>query len=303
VRWTSKGLSEKDEPQIIGGGLAFDDGKLYVVSGRGIVGAFDAATGNELWRKFLDVPLRSAPRVSGGKLFVISLDNQLFALNAAGGDIVWSHRGIEETAEIMKSVSPVVSGDIVIAPYSSGELYALSTADGKEIWSDSLASRLHTQAGIFSGIGGDPVIDDQVVIAASASGLMNVHGVATGQHVWERPIGSINTPWVAGDYIYLLASDNTIVCLAKFSGKVKWSSKLQDFDKVKEKRDPITWRGPVMSDGRLIVIGSDGQMLFVNATDGKITVKDLPDNIFTAPVIAGGRMYLIGKDATLYQVQ
>ena len=72
IRWTSKGVSEKNEPQIIGGGLAFDDGKLYVVSGRGIVAAFDAATGNELWRKFLDVPLRSAPRVSGGKLFASS---------------------------------------------------------------------------------------------------------------------------------------------------------------------------------------------------------------------------------------
>ena len=145
---------------------------------------------------------------------------------------MWNHRGIEETAEILKSVSPVVSGDIVVAPYSSGEIYALSMADGRELWSDSLSLRQRPQAGIFSGIGGDPIIDRQVVIAVSSGSIIDVHALANGQRLWERAIGSINTPWLVGDYIYLLSSDNTLICIAKFSGKIKWASKLQDFDKV-----------------------------------------------------------------------
>jgi outer membrane protein assembly factor BamB len=303
VRWQSKGVSEHKKPQIIGGGLAFADGKLYVVSGRGIVAAFDAATGKEIWRKTMHTPLRSAPKVDGGKIFIVSLDNQFFALNAANGEVIWDHRGIEETAEILKSVSPAVSGETVIAPYSSGEIYALSTTDGKEIWSDSLSSREHTQAGLFSGIGGDPLIDGAVVITVSSSNMIAVYALANGQHLWERPIGSLNTPWLAGDYLFVLSNDNTLVCFAKFSGKIKWASKLQDFAKVKEKREPITWRGPVLSDGRLVVVGSTGQLLLVNAADGKVTSKEIPKNIYTGPVVVGGRMYLIGQDAKLYQLQ
>ena len=304
IRWKSKGVAEKDEPQIIGGGLAFDDGKLYVVSGRGIVAALDAATGKEVWRKALHTPLRSAPRVDGGKLFVISLDNQLFTLNAVTGDVLWSHRGIEETAEIMKSVSPALTGETVIAPYSSGEIYALSVPDGKEIWSDSLSSHQHTQAGLFSGIGGDPVIDGGVVIAVSSGGALSVLALANGQHLWERPIGAINTPWLAGDYMYLISSDNTLICVAKFTGGIKWATKLSDFAKAKEKKEPITWRGPVVVDGKVVAVASNGQLLLADVMNGKIiTIKDIAENIYTAPVIADGKMYLVGQDATLYQLQ
>ncbi len=74
-----------------------------------------------------------------GRLFAVTIDNQTYALNAASGEVLWSHRGINETAGLMSSASPAVTGDTVIVPYSSGEIYALSVTDGKEIWSDSFS--------------------------------------------------------------------------------------------------------------------------------------------------------------------
>lgn len=305
VLWRSTGVAAENEEDAIGGGLAFDQGVLYAVSGRGIIAAFDAATGAEKWRKTLHAPLRSAPRIGGGKLFVVTLDNQVLALNAADGETQWTHRGITESAGIMNSVSPMVSGDVVIVPYSSGEVYALSVADGKELWSEALSSGKNTQAAaLLSGIGGDPVVDDTVVISVSSGGMISVQSVKTGQRAWEKPVGSLNTPWLAGDSLFVLTTSNTLVSFLKYDGRVRWSTQLPRFENPEEKTHPITMKGPVMVDGKLAVVASTGQLYLVAADTGAITSTiEVPDEVFTAPVVAGGQMFLVDQDATLYSLR
>jgi outer membrane protein assembly factor BamB len=304
-RWQSSGVSEEDEPLIIGGGLAWAQGKLYALSGRGLAAAFDAQTGGELWRKQLNAPFRSAPRVEGGKLFAISIDSQLYALDSGKGEVLWTHRGISEIAGIMSSVAPAISGNTLIVPYPSGELYGLSQSDGSELWNAALSSSKHTQAGaIFSGIGGDQVVDGEVVFAVSSGGTLSVFAHARGQRLWELPIASLNTPWVAGDYLYVLGADNTLICFVKYDGRVRWSLPLESYQDAERRQDPIVWRGPVMANGRLVLVGSHGKLLLIDAQDGKIAAShDIQEGITSDPVIAGGRMYLVGKDATLYSLQ
>ena len=304
-KWESKGVSEEDESPILGGGLAYNAGVLYAVSGRGLVVAMDAASGKELWNKSLHVPFRSAPKVSGGKLFMTTIDNQLYVLSTANGDLAWTQRGISETTELMNTVSPAVAGDMVVVPYSSGEIYVLYAPDGKEVWSTSLSVGKRVQSNaIFSGIGGDPVVDGSVIFTVSSGGTLSVKSLSAGQSVWELPVGSTNTPWVAGDYVFLLTSENTLLGLFKYDGHIRWSLKLPSYEDEEKKQDKITWKGPVLVDGKLAVVGSNGQLVLVDATDGKIVqTKSIPEGIYTSPVVAGGRMYLMGQDATLYSLQ
>ncbi len=306
LRWESKGVSEKHSSDVLGGGLSYDQGKLYAVSGRGLVIASDAASGKELWRRNLNIPLRSAPAVADGKLFVITIDSQLFALNSVDGSVLWTHRGINEVTGLLNAVSPVVAGRTVIVPYASGEIYALSQDDGKPLWDQSMvlnagANQSNTA---FSGIGGDPVVDGDVVFAVSNSGMLSVYSIIYGQRIWDKPVASLNTPWVAGDYLYLISSDNTLICFVKYDGRIRWSLQLASFEDEDRKLEPITWRGPVMADGKLALVGSHGKLVLVSAADGTIAATEsIPDGIATAPVIAGGRMYLVGKNATLYSLQ
>lgn len=305
VLWISDGVSEKKIDDVNGGGLAYAQGRLYAVSGRGVVVAIDTTNGNLLWRKTGHSPLRSAPKVAGGKLFVITIDSQLLVFDAASGEVVWDHRGIDETAGLMNSVSPTVSGDTVVVPYESGELYALSVNDGHEMWNNSLALAKRTQASsIFAGIGGDPVVDGDVVFAVSNGGLLAVYGMLQGQRLWERPIASINTPWVAGDYLYLLTAENTLAAFVKYDGRVRWATQVPSFEDMELKRRPIFWRGPVMVDGKLVLVSSRGEMKFYSAENGsELSTVSIPDDVYTAPVVAGGKIYLITKSAKLYSLQ
>ena len=305
VRWQSEGVAEEDGPQTFGGGLAYDQGKLYVSSGRGLVMALDAATGKEVWRKATTIPFRSAPKVDGGRLYILSIDSQLFALNAANGEVLWNHRGINETAGIQRSVSPVVASGTVVVPYASGEIYGLSVSDGREIWTQSLNAIAKTQAtSIFSGIGGDPLVDGDVVFAISSGGMLTVTGLYNGQKIWDRQVASISTPWISGDYLFVLSSENTLICFVKYSGRVRWVSQLPSFEDEEDKKRPISWAAPVMAGGNLMLAGSRGEMRVISAADGKLVdTKSIPDEVFGSPVIANGVMYFVTKDAALYALK
>jgi outer membrane protein assembly factor BamB len=305
ILWKSKGISEEDEPDIMGGGLAYDQDRLYATSGRGAVMALDASSGKVIWRKAMHLPFRASPKVAGGKLYVITIDNQVYALNASDGDIAWNQRGISEAAGMMNSVSPVVAGEAVVVPYSSGEIYVLAAVDGKEIWSDSLSPGKRTQASaLFAGIGGDPVVDGAVVCAVSSGGMVSVQALATGQHVWQRPIGSLNTPWIAGDFLFLISNDNVLISFVKYDGRIRWATKLDSYEDEKAKKHPLVWKGPVLVADQLAMVSSNGRLLLADAGTGKVAaIKSIPEDIYTAPVVAGGRMYLVGQDATLYSVQ
>ena len=305
VHWQYNGIVEEGEPTIIGGGMAYSEGKLYVVSGHGVVVAIDVNTGDELWRKALHVPFRSAPKIAAGKLFAITIDNQLYALNIADGNVVWTHRGISEAAGMMNSVSPTVEGDMIVVPYSSGEVYVLAVADGKEIWNEAVAAGKHAKANaLFAGIGGDPIVDGGVVFSVSSGGITIVQALSNGQRVWEKPIGSMNTPWMVGDSLFVITTENVLLSVVKYDGRIRWATQLQTYANVEDKKDPITWKGPVMVNEKLAVVGSNGELLWVSAQDGTIlSMQTIPENIFTAPVVAGGRMYLIDQNATLYSLK
>ena len=74
----------------------------------------------------------------------------------------------------------------------------------------------------LADIHGRPVIDRGRVFAVSHSGRMVAIDLRTGDRVWEQEIASSHSPWVVGDYVFVLANDNELVCLTRDEGKVRW---------------------------------------------------------------------------------
>ena len=48
--------------------------------------------------------------MTAGRLFTVTYDNQLYALNAGDGVVAWTHVGIAEDAGIVGAASPAVDG-------------------------------------------------------------------------------------------------------------------------------------------------------------------------------------------------
>jgi len=291
-----------DATKGFGGGLCYDDGKLFVTTGFGDVIAMDAKTGKQIWKVNVGVPFANAPVANGGRVFVSSQDNHFHAFAESNGRELWDHRGITESAGIMEATSAAVAGEFVLAPYTSGELYALRVQNGRPAWSDML-TRSHgiTALSEIDAISGRPVIDRDLVFAISHSGVMAAIQLGTGDRQWERDIGGIETPWVAGDYVYVITLQSQLMCLTRKEGKVKWIHQLPRWDDPKDtSSDPIVWSGPVLVSNRLIVVSSDSYAESISPYTGQLLGRmEIPDNTYISPVVANKTMYILTNDADL----
>ncbi len=292
---------DEEDDGFFGGGIAFGGGQVFASTGFAKVFALDAGSGEVLWSQPVPGPMRAAPTFSDGRVFVISVDNQLHALDARTGAALWSHTGIQEVATLLGGSSPAVQGSTVIAPYSSGELFALLAENGRVLWSDLLASvRRIDPIADMADIRGLPVIDRGLVLAASNAGRMIAIDLRRGERAWDIDLSSVQTPWVGGDFVYVVSADAELVCLTRANGGVRWVQPLQQFEDEEDRNDPISWRGPVLAGGRLVVAGSHGKGLWVSPKSGEVLSEfSLPGAAAVTPVVAGQTVYFLTEGATL----
>lgn len=299
--WQAKLAPDDDDEGILGGGLAFSNGKIYVTTGFAQVITLDAATGKILWRRRVGGPLRAGPTVSGGRVFAVTVANELYALNADDGQVLWTHIGIAELAGLLGGGAPAVKGDIVVATYSSGEVVALRVQNGRVVWSDSLTSlRRSDPVSSIAHIRGRAVIDRGLVYVVGNSNRTIAIDLASGSRVWEQPIGGVYGPWVAGDFLYVISNDAELICLLRKDGRVRWVRPLQRYEDEKDKKDPIRWTGPVLAGDRLLVGGSNGEIWSVSPYTGSLLGSiNVPGPVAITPAVANQTVYLLTDDADL----
>jgi outer membrane protein assembly factor BamB len=239
--------------------------------------------------------------VADGRVFAVTLDNQLLALSTGDGRELWTHAGLTEATGIIGGASPAVSGSIVVAPYSSGELFAIRAENGRVLWSESLSpvDRFSSIAAL-SDIAGRPVIDRDLVIATSHAGRSAAIELRRGGPAWEISAGGPADPWVAGETVFLLTGDARLLAIARADGRVRWVQQLQRYEDEEDKTGPISWAGPVLAGGQLYVVGSRGQMLALSPADRSVSATyDLPGGSRIAPVIADGTLLVVTQSGQL----
>jgi outer membrane protein assembly factor BamB len=306
----------KRDKEGFGGGLAVSDGVLYVTSGYRFIAALDAGTGAEKWRKATDTQLHAPPTVDATQVYATDVDNQIFAFNKDTGDMNWTYQAIAEPARIMKSSSPIVSGDTVYAPFSSGELVALTAKAGDPIWDQVLAQSTRTNAlSEIRDIAGRPLLYNGTIFAASHSGAFQAMDARTGTVKWSLDADSVNTPWVAGDVVFLLSLQGELISASRDSGQIYWLKDLDEgfiktkkgfFGMGREKKvgkAPV-WAGPVVASDRLILVNSLGEAVAYDAKTGekKDTLK-LPGAAYIAPIAVGDKLFVVTDDAKLVAIR
>lgn len=300
--WYNDITPKKEDDGHMPGGLAYENGMLYVATGFAQVIAMNPENGQVVWRQNVGGPMRAAPTVRGGRVFVITLDNKLHALSAKSGKSLWSFTGAGEVSSLLGSASPAVDSGIVIAPFSSGELVALRVENGRLLWSESLATvrRSTTAISTFSHIRGRPVIDRGRVIAVSNGGLVAMFDLRTGRRVWDSNIGSYDNPWVAGDYVFMVTHDSELICLERDSGRVYWVLALPRHVDNDIQKPAVIWTGPLLASDRLIVAGSHGRALAVSPYTGQVIgIEKMPSGVTVSPVVAGKTVYFLTDNADL----
>ncbi len=299
--WQTATALPDDDSTNIGGGIAVDGDTLYAGTGLAALLALDAATGKLRWRQKLPAPARGAPTIAEDHIYLATLDEQVLALAKADGSRQWAHQGGEAQTSVLGLPSPAYADGLVVAGFGSGDLACLRALSGSVSWSDGLASR-GGRAGLadFTAITGLPVVADGRVFAVGLGGLFVSLDLRTGRRLWEREVASVQTPWLAGDWLYVLTPDQTLGAVNRADGAVAWVQQLPQFRDEKTKDGLLHWIGPTLAGDRLIVLGSGKEMLHIAAQSGAILLRqDIEGVAIVPPVVAGGMLFAVMEDATL----
>ncbi|MBW0144380.1 PQQ-like beta-propeller repeat protein [Sphingomicrobium clamense] len=290
-----------DRNALYGGGVASGAGRIYASNGLGYVYALDPTNGGILWQVKPLGPIRGAPSYANGNVYVMTQDNQVAALDAATGATQWTAAAAMEIAGVFGAASPAVGRGTVIAGFSSGELAAYRYENGRGVWQDTLTrTRISTSVSSLSDIDADPVIDNNQVIAIGQGGRMVALDILSGQRMWELNIAGMSTPWVAGEWVFVVTDDAQALAISRTTGRIRWINQLPRWENEKKKKDPIFYEGPVLASGRLVFVGSNGAMVEIDADTGSyITQRSVGDSVTLQPVIANQTLYLITDSGQL----
>ena len=303
--WRTETRGERDRSTNVGGGLGLADGVLYAVNGLGAVLAVDPARGTIRWRVNIEAPGRSAPTIAAGRVFVTTLGDRLMALNAADGGRLWTYQAQNAATGLLGAPAPAFADGLVVAGFASGELACLRAEGGSAVWSDALAAAGPGTLDDIASIRGNPAISAGRVFATGAGGLTAALDLHAGRRLWERGVGGEDSPWIAGDWLFVVTLDQVLAALHAADGRVGWATSLPAFRNPKEQRDPLIWFGPILAGDRLVVAGASGEALAVSPYTGQIIGRQrLPAPAAPVqPALAEGLVLLVADDGRLIALQ
>ena len=299
--WRTRTRPKKNTTSNVGGGIAIADGEIYLASGLAQALALDLETGAIKWRTDIPSPARSSPTVTAEGMFLCTMDQQLIGLSRKDGKFLWSYQATQVNTGTLGQAAPAYADGVLVAGFESGDLAAVRAESGTLVWTDNMGGvKGSATLSEFASVRGAPVIDGGLVYAVGLGGLLAALDLRSGRRVWQRDIAGANTPWIAGDFMFLVDTEQKVGAIDKNDGTVHWVEDLPRFNNPKRTRGLITWYGPSLVGGKLILVSDKGKMAVLDPITGAlVTSTNLEDTASLAPVAAQGYVFVLTDDATL----
>ena len=302
--WEFKTISwVESSPAIVNNVVYFgsNDGNLY---------ALNALTGEKLWSFHVPFPIKSSPAVADGIVYFGCDDYAVYALDARTGKKRWSIG----TGDVV-SASPVVSGGLVF--FGSWDSY-FYTVDAKK-------GRLHLKMPATKSVISSPAVKDDIAYFINSEGtliavdikarnwpgenrirpnwqILYIYGAlpqppAASGYLWSVRLNKVanespSSPALANGRIYAGAGKK-VVAVDLQSHEIIWST-----DTSSEVSST-----PIVSGSLVYAAGKDGVLNVLDAATGE-KLKEIPvgGEIYSAPAMVDGVMYITSADGSLYAI-
>jgi len=123
------------------------NGVMYVINGKWTF-AIDVETGRQIWRTQVELEQgivrtafhRGAPAIYNGKLFRVTIDNHLLALDMKTGKQLWNQKFADAKDGYYATSAPIVANGVLISGVAGGESTTRGFLDGwdpdtgKKLW-------------------------------------------------------------------------------------------------------------------------------------------------------------------------
>lgn len=304
VLWQAEVRPPNDDiGQATGGGLAFDGGVVYVSSGFGLLTALDARSGAQIWQQKLQATGSGQPTVHDGLVYLVAGDETAWAVNTKDGRIAWQLEASPTPSNVLGAPAPVVTNDLSVFAFGSGDLIATFRRGGFRRWSAAVSGR-RTGSVIaqVTDVTGAPFVVGNRMFVSNQSGRTAAFDMRDGSRLWTAQEGATGPIWAAGNSVFLVSDENALTRLSAETGEVIWTVPLSRFlkDKPRRRGAIVSHHGPVLAGGQLVVASGDGLIRFFDPEDGSLLhTANAGKGASTEPAVAGGTLYVVTTDGAL----
>lgn len=276
---------------------------IYVPSSDGMLTALNRITGEQRWQTELKEELTTTPTLIEGsegegeakhtwrRLFVMSSEDAVTALDAATGKTLWKFRRDRPGGFTLRgNARPVAAHGLLYAAFSDGNVVALKPADGAARW-------IRNVSGTGDYLDVDQVAapeDDRAIYVASAKEGVLALDAATGDILWTVALPGANHVILDGPRV-VATGRGAVSAFLRRTGKLLWTARLPKDAYATE---------PVATEGLLLVSEDRGALLALEATTGRARSVMSPGAMgFSMPVVTlPGVAYVVSNDGVLYSL-
>ena len=251
---------------------AIVDGVVYVGSLDNHIYAVDAVTGAEIDRFPTGFRVWSSPAIVSGVLYVGSNDKHLYAID------IERRTGWRRDIGHAVVSSPVVVDDVVYVGSYDNAVYALDADNLLRVW------RFETGAGVRS----TPAVADGAVFIGSNDKHIYALDAKSGSERWRFATGGEvrSSPAVADGVVYAGSTDGNLYALDAETGVERWRFHLGG-----------SGTQPSVADGVVYVLCN--HLHAIDAINGEELWR-YPISGRSTPVVVDGFVYAIADDGILY---
>ncbi len=271
------------------------DGKVTAVVTRdNEVVALEA--GRVLWRQRLGAQTYTAPLVAGGRVFLLAADRSVTAFDGQTGRRLWNQQRTGEALVLGQSSVLMAVGDSLVAGMS-GRLVGMNPANGSTRWEAAIAAPRGTnEVERLVDLVGSVSRVGNVVCARAFQSAVGCVDAQSGRLLWTKP--AVASEGVGGNdsAVFGTEGDGRVVAWNRTDGERLWSS---------ERLRYRTLSAP-LAVGRSVAVGDGtGLVHFLSREDGSALTRVSTDGsaIAADPVLAGNTVVVVTHNGGVFGFQ
>jgi outer membrane protein assembly factor BamB len=250
------------------------------------------------WSKNNKYPFNSEIKKNKDKFFVVDYKNTLRCYRIDDGSECWNLQTENSFTISNSKFSLIIVDDMVIFSNSIGDITAADIETGLIVW------QLPTQSSniineTYSFKISQLVSDGKSIFFSNNKNEFYSVDLKTGVTNWINDINSNLTPIIIGNLVFTVSNNGYLYVIEKSNGNIIRISDLYVNYKQK-KRNKLKPIGFVIGNDKLFLTNTDGKMIVVDLSEGKITgIEKISGDFTSKPYIYNQNLFVIKNGSIL----
>ena len=292
-RKRGKTLWEVDLDISLSGGVGVYNDVLLLGSSEGLVLKLDANTGEQLWTTMLTGEILSPPQANGKVVVAQTYNGKLQGLDFATGQLLWTYNSKVPVLTIRGTSVPIMENNRVYAGFASGRVLAFDAQTGSIVWDGRVAiPQGRSEIERIVDVDGTMELAGNELYAVSYQGSVVAIDVESGRKIWQQKASSFSGVSLGFGNVYAADEDGTLNAFMRNGEGVRWSQGALGYRQL-SRPTPV---------GSYVTVGDfEGYLHVLSQVDGDFVgrIRVDSDGVRADMLSEDGILYVFANDGEL----